>query len=618
MKKFTNIYNKKGNIMKIKLLLALSVVTVLSAQDLKMTVDEVLSTNPIILERLKNYNATKEDIKSAEAGYYPKLDLSLGVGMEHTDKRARPGLADDSFDFSVYQNSLTYTHNLFKGFETTYQVEQQENRTVAAAYSYIEKVNDTSFEMVNTYLQVMRNRELLDTAKANVEINKEIFKKVQKLYDAGLTTLSEVNKIESSLSLAKSNYVVQENTLMDVTYNMQRVLGRYLDSETMSRPELNVALPATIEDAAQFAMQNNPSLLVSKYNIKLAQSTYKEKKSPFYPHLDIEVSQAMNKNLSAIEGEDDRFRAMAFLTYNFFNGFADEAALQKSVSTIHQEVELKNTLRREVIEGLNLSWAANEKLSDQLEHLKDYKKFSLKTLTLYSKEYDLGRRSLLDLLSAQNDFIGAKSQIINTEYSMLFAKYRILDAMGTLVPTIIGNTDIVYSNVGLVGDTPINEDALPVAFDRDRDLIVDEEDICSNSLTTEMRSLYGCKFVYDDTKRIERYSGFLFENGSATLTSEGQDRLNNLITQVQPYGWESLKFDVLGNVEDEEMNEEKLSELSLQRAELIKSELVKAGANVAYVEVHAKADKAPMFSNESDDSIELNNRADIIVRKLKK
>ncbi|NOR58997.1 MAG: TolC family outer membrane protein [Sulfurimonas sp.] len=604
--------------MKKGLLLALSVIVSLSAQDLKLTVDEVLSTNPIVLERLKNYNATKEDIKSAKSGYYPKVDLSLGIGTEHTERRARPGVSDASFDFSVYQNSLTYTHNLFKGFETKYQIEQQENRTVAAAYSYIEKVNDTSFEMVNTYLQVMRNRELLDTAKANVEINREIFKKVEKLYDAGLTTLSEVNKIESSLSLAKSNYVVQENTVMDVTYNMQRVLGRYLDPETMSRPELNVALPATIEDAAQYAIQNNPSLLVSKYNIKLAQATYKEKKSPFYPHLDIEVSQAMNKNLSAIEGEEDRFRAMAFLTYNFFNGFADEAALQKSVSSIHQEVESKNTLRREVIEGLNLSWAANEKLGDQLDHLKDYKKFSLKTLTLYAKEYDLGRRSLLDLLSAQNDFIGAKSQIINTEYSMLFAKYRILDAMGTLVPTIIGNTDIVYSNVGLVGETPMNEDALPIAFDRDRDLIVDEEDICNNSLSTEMRSIFGCKLVFEDTKRIERYSGFLFEEGSANLTEAGQDRLNKLITQIQPYGWENLKFDVLGNVEDEKLTEEQLLQLSQQRAETIKTKLTQAGANVAFIALHSKADTAPMFSNESDDSIELNNRADIIVRKLKK
>jgi adhesin transport system outer membrane protein len=428
------------------------IVLSLNAQTLKMTVDEVLSTNPIVLERLKNYNATKEDITSAESGYYPKLDISVGGGYESSKKedaygyttiRDKDGKNVDSLNLGVYQGSLTYTQNLFKGFATTYQVKQQEQRTLSAAYSYIEKANDTSFEMVNTYLQVMRNVELLETAKANVKINKEIFTKVQKLYDAGLTTLSEVNKIESSLSLSRSNLVVQENTLMDVTYNMQRVLGRYLNPDEMSKPKLNITLPATLEEATQYAMQNNPSLLVGKYNIKLAQAIYKEKKSPFYPTLDIEVSQSMNKNLSAIEGTDDRFRAMAYVRYNFFNGFADRAALQKSISSIHQEVETKNTLRRKVIEGLNLSWAANKKLSEQLKHLVDYKKFSKKTLVLYSKEYDLGRRSLLDLLAAQNDFIGSKKQIINTQYSLLFAKYRILDAMGILVSTVLGSTDTI-------------------------------------------------------------------------------------------------------------------------------------------------------------------------------
>ena len=117
--------------MKTKLLLTL-LVTSLNAQDLKTTVNEVLSTNPIILERLKNYNLTKEDITTAKAGYYPKLDLSIGVGQEDGETAA-----GQDFDYSVYQNSLTLTQNIFKGFETKYRVAQQENRTVSAAYSYI-------------------------------------------------------------------------------------------------------------------------------------------------------------------------------------------------------------------------------------------------------------------------------------------------------------------------------------------------------------------------------------------------------------------------------------------------------------------------------------------------
>jgi len=627
---------KKGNNMKTtKLLLVLGLTSSLFAQDLKTTIDEVLSSNPVVQERLKNYNSTKEDITSAKAGYYPKLDLSIGVGLENNQKRTNvdgnstlqdpdktAGHFIDSSTLSVYQTSLKYTQNIFAGFQTDSQVEQQTYRTVSAAYSYIEKVNDISFKMVDTYLQVMRNKELLDTAKANVEINKEIFKKVKKLYDAGLTTLSEVNKIESSLSLAESNFVVQENTLLDVTYNMQRILGRYLDVEEMQKPVLNVALPATIEDAAQYAMENNPSLLVAKYNIKLAQATYKGKKSVYYPKIDIELSESMNKNLSGTPGNDDRFRAMAYLSYNLFNGFADESAIQKSVSQIHQEVESKNDLRRQVIEGLNLSWAANEKLGDQLEHLKNYKKFSLKTLTLYSKEYDLGRRSLLDLLSAQNDFIGAKQQIINTEYSMLFAKYRILDAMATLVPTVIGNTDIIYANVGLIGSTPDNLDTLPISYDKDLDLVVDEFDICNNSLKNEMRSIYGCKFVYEDTAKIDRYTGFLFDgsdiNGTEILSEDSERMLDLLIKQVAQYGFEFLKFDILGNVQDDTLTPDEKLQISQDRAQYVKDRLIKAGAIESNIIIHANSDKAPIYSDELSEGKEKNNRADIIVRKLKK
>lgn len=597
-------------------ILTLLLILSLDAQDLKTTIKEVLTTNPIILEKLKNYNATKEDITIAQSDYYPSLDLSIGIGKEDGTTAA-----DIDFDYSVYQNSLTLTQNVFRGFQTKYRVEEQTQRTIAAAYSYVEKVNDTSFKMLDNYLQVMKNKELLDTEKENIEINTEILNKVQKLYDAGLTTLSEVNKIESSLSLAKSNYIVQENTLLDVTYSMQRVLGRFLDPKKMSRPVFAAELPSSIEEAAQYSMQNNPSLLVSKHNVKLAQAVYQEKKSPFYPSLDIEVSKTMNKNLNGIEGKFDNLKAMAYLRYNFFNGFSDSAALQKSLSAIHQEVQVKNTLRREVIEGLNLSWAAYEKLTAQLSHLKEYKKFSLKTLTLYSKEYDLGRRSLLDLLSAQNDFIRSKSQIINTEYSILFAKYRVLDAMGTLVSTIVGQEYNSYSNVGLGSEAPENTDSLPISYDMDKDLIVDEEDICNNSLTTDMRNIYGCKSKLEETlnvARIERYSSFLFEDEESILTDDAKDRLNALIIQLETYGWENLEFDILGNVDSNNLSKEELLLLSEQRSVEVRNILIEAGALEQSIAIIGKSNKAPMYSDEGSNSIELNNRADIVVRKLKK
>ncbi|WP_457746563.1 TolC family outer membrane protein [Sulfurimonas sp.] len=436
--------------MKKSIFVSLIFLATLQAQDFKTILSEVLSTNPNVKERLQNFKATQKDIATAQADYYPRLDLNLGLGYEHTNKSNLPTTPDNvTYDYTVYQNSLKYTQNLFNGFATANLVKEQESRTLAAAYSYVEIVNTLSYDALNAYLEVLKNRELLFTAKENVKIDQDILTKVEKLYTAGLTTLSEVNKIESSLALAQSNLVVQENTILNASYNLEKILGYELDAKEMQKISQNVQLPKNKEEALKYALEHNPSILVSRYNVELAKATKDASTSTFYPKVDIEISQSMNKNLSAIEGNDDRFRAMAYLSYNFFNGFKDSTTYEKTLTQISQELANQESIKRDITQNLKLAWAASTKLQQQLVRLNEYKEFSHQTLLLYAKEYDLGRRTLLDLLSAQNDFIGAKVQIINTKYSILYAKYRILNAMGTLVTTVIGNSDDIYKNVTL-------------------------------------------------------------------------------------------------------------------------------------------------------------------------
>ena len=605
-------------------------------QSLKNTILETLNTNPMILERLKSYNLTKEDIDTAKADYYPKLDLSLGMGIEKTKKTDSPVNNDTSVSFDVYQTSLTYTQNIFKGFQTKYQIISQENRTLSSSYSYIEKVNSISFNVVQNYIEIMRNKELLEIKKENVSIDEDIFVKVQKLYDSGLTNLSEVNKIESSLALAKSNKIVQENTLLDATYHMQKDLGYYPDIQSMTKPELNITLPDNLQDAISYALQNNPSLLISNYNIKLAEASYKSSKSSLYPEINVELSQTINRNLNGVETKNDVFKAMVFLNYNIFNGLRDSVAIQKGISSIHSEIQSKESIKDQIIEELSLAWIAYEKLNQQLVHLQKYKDFSFQTLTLYSKEYDLGRRSLLDLLSAQNDFIGSKSQIINANYDILFAKYRILNSLGTLVSTLIGDTDFIYSKVNLK-DNNAKLDTLPVNLDDDNDLINNDNDLCRNSISTDTKDKFGCKFTDDNIIEIERFSGFLFSKDDNNITDkstfkietivpqvkaynrkehniskETKFQVESLIQQIKPYGLNNIQVEIIGNATYDDLSEKRLLEVSKQRAIRVKNIFLKEGMSEKNIKITAKADRSKRFFN---DEVQ-NNRVDIIIKKL--
>ena len=475
---------------------------------LQESVAEVMNTNPIVAERLKNYRATQQDLSIAESEYYPSVDFRASLGYNNagefkdsSDRDWNHKVTDEQYN--NYETSLILTQNLFDGFSTTNKVDYQEARILAAAYNYIEKSNDLAFKMTSAYLTVVRSYELLQTARENVQINDEIFRKVKDLFDSGLTTDSEVKKIESSLSLARSNLTVQRNNSRDAEYSFRRVLGRMPNVANMSKPELNISMPDSLQRAALYAINHNPSLLVSRYNIKGAQALHKQTQKDFYPKLDLELAQNYNDadDRNSFNQPDDRFSARLVLSYNLFRGGADNAAAQREISKINQEIDIKRDLKRQVIEGLDLSWNAYEMIAMQLKDLKDYSRFSEKTLELYKEEYDLGRRSLLDLLSAQNDVINSRSQIIIAEYDHLLAKYRILDAMGLLPMAIIGDTKEFSSRVNLYTDAEAHEilDTIPVKLDVDEDNIVDNQDLCDNSLLENNIMPYGCKKIIRDS-----------------------------------------------------------------------------------------------------------------------
>jgi len=431
----------------------------LFALNLQEAMLETMQTNPLIQERVKHYNATREDVTIAKSGWLPKLDYLGGIGREwgknlYTDR--------DWSDYRIYENTLLLTQNIFNGWSTTHQISTQEARLMASAYNYIEVVNDTGFRLVNYYLEVVKNRELLKIAEENIRINEEIYNKVDKLYQGGLTTKSEMEKAAASLALARSNHVVQQNNLRDAVFQFKYFYGQKVDPAALEIPDLALPLPESYEKGRAFAFSNNPSILVQRYNIKVAQEDYEEKKSRYYPSVDIRARSSWNYNMGGErDGHDDRYRVTAAVTYNLFNGFADQAAIQKGVSKVHQEVMLKQDLMRKTEESFDLSWVAYRHLKTKLQHLQEYKVHAVNTLRLYAKEYEMGRRSLLDLLSAQNDLINAKSQIVTTRYNYLFAKYRILDAMGTMVPVIVGQSKSYYARVGLGPEDKSKQDTLP-------------------------------------------------------------------------------------------------------------------------------------------------------------
>ncbi len=498
--------------------------SIIYSNTLYKDIEEVLETNPIVQERLKNFRASQQDVKIANSEYYPTLDLRMVASYNKAGNDNQTILYNNVEDseYESYESSLTFTQNLFNGFSTLHQIDYQKSKSLVSAYKYIEKANEMAFRMSEAYIKVLKTQDLLQTARQNVQINESIYSKVKELSDSGLTTNSEVKKIHSSLSLARSKLTVAKNNALEAKYNYRRILGRMPDLKTMQEPKFDIVMPSSVDEAALFAIEHNPSLLVSLYNIKSAEALYKQNYKGYYPKIDLEISQTYNDAFPTDNGfttTDDRFKARLILTYNLFKGGLDKAQIQKNISKINQEVELKRDVKRQVVEDLDVAWKFYEMTVAQLKDLKEYGEYAEETMVLYKEEYNLGRRTLLDLLTAQNDVINSREQIIKTKYDKLFAKYRILDAMGILIETITGNFDKYTSKVNLVAGKEIKNivDKIPVDNDIDEDKIIDDFDLCDNSEKGSKVLNSGCKRVVLDSDN----DGIIDAIDKCPLTNQG-------------------------------------------------------------------------------------------------
>lgn len=439
---------------------------------LKQMINEVVSNDPEIIEQIHQYKSTLSDLRMSQAGYLPKVDLYGKYGKQKDEDD------DDDDTYDKGEASLSITQNIFNGFATQAAVYRDNARVKAAYKKFVEVAQSKIYSAVEAYINMLEYQEVLVIAKENVKAHEETLVRIKRRFDEGFSTLSEVERVEGRLALSRSNYIAETNNLYDAKAKFHKALGRWDDGLNLIKPVLNITLPDTLEKATKIALLNNPSLQVANADINASKGSLEAAKRGFYPTLDIELKGGRYKNqTSATSGNENEYSAMLIANYNLYNGGYDEANREKYLSLLNYEYAHRNKLKRDLFETLNLSWNAYKLLQKQRKYQVDYQNLTEKSKNSYTKEFQLGRRTLIDLLDVQDEVNNIRIQVIRNEYDLLFAEYRVADAMGKMFEAF----DYSYEDKNIKSKNA----------DTDHDGVSDLFDQCDNSVgeVTE----YGCE-----------------------------------------------------------------------------------------------------------------------------
>jgi adhesin transport system outer membrane protein len=321
---------------------------------------------------------------------------------------------------------------VFTGLATKNEVARQESRVQSQAYRIRSISDNTALRTAEVYLQVLRKKELHDLAKENLAIHERIADQIKLRSESGLDRKSDIEQVSSRLSLAKSNVVVTETNLIDAQTNYLAVVGHL--PENLAKPESpDSFMPVSLEEAEQLAINSHPAMKGAMADLDARKSQEKVAQAPYWPIVDIEVDKNWAEESSYSYEKQDDFIAMLRLRYNLFHGFRDQARKAETKHLVSEALETRNNTNRQIVEGTRLSWMAYKSVQDRIEYLRERVASASATADAYTKQWNIGQRTLLDVLDTEAERIDAKKDFVDAEYDGIYSKYRIMNSMGKLV-----------------------------------------------------------------------------------------------------------------------------------------------------------------------------------------
>ena len=143
-----------------------------------------------------------------------------------------------------------------------------------------------------------------------------------------------------------------------------------------------------------------------------------------------------NRNIGGFPGDSNNESLMLVMRWNIFRGGADQAQERALAERRYAAVDTAANTRRDVEEKVALALQAKATSEDRLESLQDHVKYSAEALDAYQQQLELGRRTLLDTLNAENELFTARSNLVLGRYEDLFNQYAIEAAKGLLVKSL--------------------------------------------------------------------------------------------------------------------------------------------------------------------------------------
>jgi outer membrane protein, adhesin transport system len=563
-------------------------------------------SNPEVQARWREFTGAVAEREAVAAGYKPQVDLTLGMGREWRDY---PGAAPGATEYTRTGGAVTLTQMLFDGRFTQSEVRRLGFAKLVRYYELLEASENTSLEAIRAYADAARRTELVEEARANYLEHKTVALQLEQKTKAGVGRRVDLEQANGRMALAESNLLTEISNLHDVSARYLRIVG---EKPPLRMPRLPESfklegLPSSVAEAMQTGLPGSPTINAAYENVRSSQSGIESRRSSYWPRVDFRIRDGWGRKVDGIDGSRRDQVAEVVLNYNLYRGGYDQAREKQAVEYRFQARELQEKACRDVRQTLAIAFQDMVKLNEQLGYLDTHRLMSDKAMQAYRQQFDIGQRTLLDLLDTQNELFEANRAHINARYDQIIAQARTLASMGRLTAAL--------------GVSRPNQPSLQEAG-QDRHPLLPPEELCPFEapeliqvdkavvISSPAPRVRPVQLSRTEPTHVTYLADALFDFDQSTLKSGGKVQLDALVSQLK--GLDVEVVIVIGHADAIGTDAYNLK-LSQRRASAVKAYLVSQGLSGSKVRTEGRGESEPVASNETIEGRARNRRVEVTV-----
>ncbi len=431
-------------------LVALGMSCAASAADLLDTFHAAQANDPLFAAARATQQAGQEKLPQGRALLMPSVNLTANTTYNDLTTQYRgafliPGAAGNHrYNSNGY--GVTLVQPLFRQ-QNWIAYSEAELQVAQADAQFKIAEQDLVLRVAQTYFDVLIAQDSVRLAEAQKTAIKEQLAQAKRNFEVGTATITDTHEAQARHDLTSAQEIAAQNNLEIKRRTLQQLINALpKDLQSLGKQfKLEAPQPADMEQWVSDAQLNSPQLAIAQAGAQLAEKEVVRNRGGHYPTVDLvaNYSKSAATGGSFGVGSDSTNKSIGMqLNLPIFQGGATGSKWREAEANRERASQELENARRSVALQTRQAYLGVVSGIAQVKALQQALTSSESLLEASKLGQEVGVRTNLDVLNAQQQLFSTRRDLYQAQYAYLISQLRLKAAVGTLGEADLGKVNL--------------------------------------------------------------------------------------------------------------------------------------------------------------------------------